>query len=327
MQAEKQQIPPFKHSSSRISAWEHPLQWLIKDRFSKENWFGSMISLVLMRSNYMLAKAAMVRKINGEQQTDYTRVLSFAALGFEKIWSFSGGRGGLVPEGKTMLARIKNALRHPNQSSSQFEFLIIMPIRLLQIYGNFNNGLKAYGYHPTYDKESRSFKLGKVADHESAEKIRLWIGGMQIIWQAVALGGFFKKPKEKSEQPEKVEELSGIKAFNKSTSILHQDDVKEKKTVIAICKQLWKHDRQLILGTLLSLTITAMSAYESYLKKDRSKEEAKLILKATMINTAISLSYQYYQFSRIIKDSYMTPSQVADNDQHLPPKVKAGNMR
>ena len=327
MQAEKQQIPTFKNSSSRVHVWEDPLLWLVKDRFSKENWFGSVISLVLMRSNYMQAKAAHVRKINGKQETDYTRVLSFAALGFEKIWSFSGGRGGFVPEGKTMLARMKNALRHPNQSSSQFEFLITIPIRVLQIYGNFNNGLKAYGYHPTYDKEAGSFKIKKVINHEPAEKIRLWTGVVMILWQAVALNGFFKKPKDIPKQLAKNERPSEIKAFNKSTSIVQQDNVKEKKTVIAICKQLWKHDRQLILGTLLSLTITAMIVGENYLKMKRSNEEATLNLKATMINTAISLSYQYYQFSRIIKDSYMTPAQMADNDQQLPPKVKAANMR
>ena len=85
----------FSQSTSKISALRHPVKWLVYDRFSAENWFGSVISLVMMRSNYLLTKGALQREIDGKIKPDPTRVISFSILGLEKIWSFSAGRGGV----------------------------------------------------------------------------------------------------------------------------------------------------------------------------------------------------------------------------------------
>lgn len=303
---EEQKQVSFSQSTSKISALQHPIKWLVYDRFSRDNWFGSAISLVLMRSNYVLLKGALQRKIDGKIQPDPTRVISFAILALEKIWSFSSGRGGMVPEGRTMLERMKNALKSANQSSAQFELLINLPVRFLQIYGNFDNGLKAYGYQPSFAKNGKSVGFNKVEGHEPAEKIRLWMGGFQIIWQIVALRGFFKSPKEtKSLAQEEKKPSSSPVIFSRSQSISLKGHEGEKKSFMGIVQALWNHDRELVMGAFLSTVITAMSGMEGFLKTDRSPKEARSILQGTALNALTSLSYQYYQFSRIIKDNYM----------------------
>lgn len=145
----QEQPKPFKRSESTaqkiLHAPKRAYDWLMHDRFGKEHWFGSTSLLLYLPVYYQNIKAASERKVNGVKDPDKIRITQSTYLAVVSVWSFFAGRGGEIPKGHTLNSRIRSALSHPNRSSSQFDYLLALPIVMLAGYNNIQKGMNSYG--------------------------------------------------------------------------------------------------------------------------------------------------------------------------------------
>ena len=301
-QEQEQQLKSFKRSESTVQKIMHfpkdVYEWLIHDRFGAEHWFGSGAVLLNLVMNYQQLQGALTRKVNGVHAVDKIRVTQSVLAAIEKSWSFFSARGGKIPEGRTVGARMLNALKHPNLSSTQFEFLVLSPSQLLSVYNNIRLGLKAYGI---------GLKEGEKA--YGPEKIRLLSGLLIPIWLLIGGYGHFRSHRPVWQQ---TEILQNLKPFKQSSSILHQESAVSLGKTVKLVRLMWKQDKALIFSSILNMILPVIAGIESWNKRHDSGQEAKAIMKATTIGITVSTASNIYTFQRIAKSNFLDNKQYAD---------------
>ncbi|HEU5048655.1 MAG TPA: hypothetical protein VFT64_12545 [Rickettsiales bacterium] len=278
----KAPAPPPKE---RRQTWDY-----LKSRFDKEHWFGSAVLIAHMTSAYQTIRAALVRKVHGEIKPDRTRfysgIVPIAGYG----WSFLSERGAEFPKGRTLLKRIMYTLAHPSQCSAQFEFILHTIPNAMATANNFIKGGRAHGL---------GLKQGEKA--YTPEKVRLYTGLLQIVgWTSTGYGHFRER---KPEPP-----LSAIQTLDDAYS-------GKKRNFAGVIKTLWKHDRTLLLGTLVTLTMDALSLTEGLKKTHGSKEESRRILKAGAYYVISDLAYDAFIFKRLFTSNFDQETAAKQNTE------------
>lgn len=258
--------PPPK--SFRQKAWNY-----IKSRFDADNWFGSIVTPLLGYVHYETIMSARTRLVNGIPDPDRKREISGAAQFTEKIWAFFSDRGGQFPEGDTTWKRMWNALKHPQSSAKQFEWLILLPTNILSNYGHIMSGLKAHGI---------GLKPGETA--YTPEKIRLYSGLYQAMSTATIGFGHFKKRKDTTPQ----------------NTVLMQN----KRNIFAIIREIWRHDRSLLIGIIMNSFSPLFAGVEGWTKSKKSHAEATHLARQSIANSVITSAYSVYTLQRIVKSNY-----------------------
>lgn len=254
----------------------------IKSRFNSDNWFGSLVTPFMGYVYYQNMKAAQTRKINGISTPDHKRELSAQLYMAEKTWSFFSARGGKFPEGKTAWQRILNALKHPQLSSAQFEWLILSPVVLLNNTTHFINGLKAYGI---------GLKPGETA--YAPEKIRLYQALYQFAAASLSGVGHFRN-----------HATDGVVTITPAHEPSPSSTRESQRSIPAVLKKMWNHDRILLVGSLMTMFSPILPGIEAWAKSRKSRTEAIHLAKGAFVNSIISACYGFYIFQRIAKSNY-----------------------
>ncbi|HEU5048381.1 MAG TPA: hypothetical protein VFT64_11135 [Rickettsiales bacterium] len=278
---------PISRYDNTNKAWIY-----LKSRFDKEHRFDSFSMLACIYAYYQNARSALVRQVHGVREVDKLRVTSSLMAMGEKSWAFWAGRGAQIPEGNTVFQRVGNVLRHPSRSSSQFEYLAILPAQALTVYNNTRKGLKAHG-------------IG-LAEGERAypeERIRLYSALVTVGMKAFYGYGHFK------ERPQEI-------------ASEHEIDSKGKM------KLALKYERELIIGGILDVISPLLNGIEGWKKSGKSKEEAKHILSSAAIGMAISGAYGISVFRRVFRSNYkITDQSTPDMAEQIPAQEQAGPLR
>ena len=275
----KPQDNAAKNSAGKV--WDY-----LKSRFNKDNWFGSLLLPFLFYTYYQDASAARIRKVNGVTTPDRKRQIGAEIFMAEKAWSFFSARGGKFPEGKTIGERIKNAVKHPQISSTQFEWLVLFPARCLSVYSAATNGLKAYGI---------GLKPGEKA--YKPERIRLFIAALQGTSTLLNGFGFFRRKKAPIA-------ISGAPRQPDANRVHVEGDEED----ISVIRKLWNNDRVLFIGSLMTMIVPATEALEGWAKSQKSHAEATRLIRGALASCLIAISYTVYTFQRIVSSNYDTKS-------------------
>lgn len=272
-ESEQQSSTEEKQNKGLVTwLWEYA-----KGRFNRQNWFGSAFILNAMYATYEGdIKAGRERiTVSGKREPDYTRIIPGYIFMAEKIWSFFSARGAKIPEGNTVLKRVKNAFLHPQQSSAQFEWLILLPMRLYVLYGHLSYGIKAW-----------------LGTGERSERARLGMAASMVVLHGLMGWGHFKKHKK----PEQVSEAQK-----------NSDEHKQKRTKPLTIKQVFKHIKkynpEFLLAGSLGIFYVLSGAYEGLKKKNHSRTEAFSLVKQTISGLASECAATYYIASRIAQDA------------------------
>lgn len=245
----------------------------LKSRFDKDNWLGSVITPFVAYVNYNMMRAAQTREVNGTLSPDRRRELSAQLQMAEKTWSFFSERGGKFPEGKTVWQRMANAIKHPQISSTQFEYVLLLPAFFLAQTSNIMAGIKAYDI---------GLKQGETV--YKPERIRLYSGIVQTTSIILAGIGHFRK-----HNPVSADEVS---AMNESNGLLQA------------IKKMWKYDRILVTGSFINMISPSFAAFEAWGKAKKSRTEAIYLARGALVNGVINGIYGIYTFQRIAKSNF-----------------------
>ncbi|HEU5047923.1 MAG TPA: hypothetical protein VFT64_08795 [Rickettsiales bacterium] len=266
-----------------------------KSRFNSDNWFGSLITACFAYVNYESLLSARTRLVHGKLTRDRPREFSAQVQIAEKVWSFSSARGGMFPEGHTLGQRITNAFLHPQRSSTQFEWLILMPVFMFNNLNHIKLGLKAHGV---------GLKAGEIA--YAPEKIRLYSGLYQLVAQSLKGYGHFRKH---NDEPI-IEDV-------RSLSVSGPGGLGKLNTELFVpIKKMWKHDRVFLIGSVLNVFSPAFAGIEAWRKQGRSSVEAKHLARQTAITGLIVAAEGVYGAQRIVKSNY-TQKHRADAGGHV----------
>lgn len=235
----------------------------IKSRFDKDNWFGSLAIGANTYRGYTSLMSALVREENGVKQPDKTRATTNVLSILVNLWSFFSQRGGDFPEGDTPLERLTDTAKHPNSSSTQFEFLARIPVNILAVYNNLEKGLKAYGI---------GLKRGEKA--YGAEKVRLYSGIAIAVGTALSGFGHFR--------------THGTQAMIEQQGKEEANTARRSSGFMGVMRRIWKHDKMLVLGTLFDIVLPVLQAIESWKKKEESGKEAGYIMQNALIGILVN---------------------------------------
>lgn len=271
------QETPSTENSGLAKVWDY-----IKSRYEKGNWFGSTVLLFHMSATYQSIRAALARQVHGQKATDHIRAFNGIVGMTGYTWSFLSERGAQFPEGETLWLRVKDTVKHPSRSSSQFEFLLDVTPNLLAAVNNIIKGARAFG-----------ISLAPGEEAYTPEKVRLFTGINTMLTHACFGYGHFRKHVrgEHSEVKRENPDVFGGVLPNASSD--------RSKGVLGTLEKIWNHDRILVVGGLLSAMSTCLQAIEGFMKTARSKEESARLLKSALINIGADASYYYYTFQRV----------------------------
>lgn len=269
----------WRHITKHVAG---ELKEYFKSRFNRDNWFGSVMIPFILYGSYQSKKATKARLVHGKPKVLRTSLIASNIFIAEKIWSFFSARGGEFPEGETAWRRMVNAIKHPQISSTQFEYLILMPSRMMHMYNLLRTGLKAHGI---------GLKPGEVP--YEVEKINTYIGLVQMSWIAFLGLGHFKKHEKPSVTAEKDTLLS-----------LQSQVAKGGGNIFHVIKETWKHDRSLCIGIMIEMLLPSLSGVRSWSKSDKSPVEARYIAKSAATGAFVAGAYGIYTFNRIAKSNY-----------------------
>lgn len=265
----------------------------LKSRFTRDNFFGSLVIPLSMKGGFQALKTAQNHTINGVPSPDTPRILATRIFLAERAWSFFSARGARFPEGINLQQRMGNAIRHPQRSSAQFEYLLLLPSRLLTAFAHTKAGLAAYGIGApqTYDKEHQRF----------------YQGALQIVWLSFLGYGHFKKrqnPEHKLKN-EALTEGSDENSKDEAPSSIQQPNM----SMLDVVRKIWKQDRVLALGYMLDAVFPIMNALEGWGNSSRQREDAIQYAKSAASGAAVSAAYSLYTFQRIARSNFSTPVQ------------------
>lgn len=277
-------------------------------RFNQDNWFGSLATGASFYTYLETLRAAKSRKENGVPTLDYGRALSAIIFMAEKTWSFFSIRGGKFPEGDTIPKRAVNAIRHPQKSSTQFEWLFLFPARCASIYAAATTGLRAHGI---------GLKEGKVPYKQ--EKIRLYLAIVQTISTFLTGLGHFRKRGNETPEGEENKTLP---------ENLQEGDItgNKQRNIFRVIGQIWKYDKLLFIGSTISTLLPAMEGVEGWIKSTKSRKEANHLIKAGVISTLIGAAYTAYTFQRIERSNYRKHNAEINDTSDAAPSRETRNI-
>lgn len=264
----------FAEKASDNKIWNY-----IKSRFNSDNWFGTAILPANIFKAYNLTRSAMVRKVDGEVQPDKLRAVNYGFAMGAYTWSFLSMRGAKLPPGDTVLKRMIYALKHPNTSSSQFEYLAFLGVNIAGVYNNIEKGVKAFGI---------GLKPGEKAN--TTEKARLFNGISTAIWQCCMGYGHFRRQKEERVDIQK----------------------EPPRSVLGVISRVWKHDKPVFIGTLSLLASPCFLAAEGLSKRNKSRDETVYLLRGAMTSILTLAAYQFYTFQRLVKSNFTDEKNAAE---------------
>ena len=258
----------------------------LKSRFTRDNFFGSLVIPLSIQEPLRNLKMAQNRMINGTLRPDTARILSNRIYIAERSWSFFSARGALFPEGKHIWQRVGNVIRHPQRSSTQFEYLLLLPSRLLTAYTHTKAGLEAYG-------------LGRQQQDKKYQG-RLYIGAMQALWISFLGYGHFKR-----RQPFPLQADEAAKADshlnNKNEPAV---SARENMSMLDIIRTIWKQDRILALGYILDMIFPITGAHARWRFAGKNPADATHYAKEAISGATASAAYGLYTFQRIAKSNF-----------------------
>lgn len=285
-----------------------------KSRFNSDNWFGSVILPWALLNGYHSKKSGEKRTEHGSPARDFERKLGAELFMIEKTWSFFSTRGGTFPEGKNFLERALNALKHPLASSTQFEWLLLVFPKLLSIHSNIEKGSRAFG-----------IGLKNGATPYKVERIRI-VNGIAQIGAFIFTGyGHFRKHNKKP-STEQVENSNSLQAkphdkrahpesTDKGNINKLWNNAKYFVTNIPdITKQMWKKDRLLLVGTLITMFIPSLNTLEGRAKKKIGAADAEDLIKSGQSQFWMNVAYTIYTMQRIAKGNYKTDNAATGAD-------------
>lgn len=281
-----------------------------KSRFNADNWFGSLVTACVAYVNYEGVQSARTRIVNGVPARDRPREISSQIQMGEKAWSFLSERGGEFPEGKSIGQRMLYAIRHPQRSSAQFEWLALMPVFVFNNANHIRLGLRAHGI---------GLQPGEVA--YAPEKIRLYSGLYQLISQMLKGYGHFRDRNEVADAEAREPNPASGSGFRHEVNAQFLTPI----------KKMWKHDRVFLIGNALNIFSPVFSGVESWGKRGGSREEAKHLARQTAVTSLIVAAEGIYGAQRIAESNYIKKHQagtgrhVARLEQKQPMMQEAGH--
>lgn len=284
----------------------------IKDRFTGDNLVGSgtMIAYLYPEIETMIGGKARTN-LAGKSEVDKWRVRSIKLNMLSNGWFFFSSRGARAPKGNNMLARIFDAMRHPNESAVYFRRIIQIPVQILSIISNIEKGF-----------------AGMKPGGMKAERIRLASAAIIIAGGAFSLSGMFGGEKNAdailSEKEQKqLTEIEKIHNKESNSRGIFSKIAHPYRVVKFACI---RHPR-LVIGTIIDTLLNLSQLAESILVKKEKEQSAYMrgieeignkqkksyskLRNASLANLTLDISINYYGWAQMIKDEKKIHTQKA----------------
>ena len=276
----QEELPTKQPKGFIDKTWEY-----LKSRFTRDNFYGSLVIPLTLREPLRNLNTAQNRTVNGIPSPDKARILSNRLYIAERSWSFFSARGAKFPEGFDLQRRVINTLKHPQRSSAQFEYLMLLPSRLLTTYAHTKAGLAAYGIG------------GQIYKREQK---RLYVGMLQALWISFLGYGHFRK-REQAVIKSLPEETPDGALVNEEKNVA---STQQSMSMLDIMRKIWKHDRILAFGYILDALFPISSAHTRWQYSEKTRADAVHLAKEAASIILTESAYGLYTFQRIARSNF-----------------------
>lgn len=289
-------LPPEKQpeSSSLRELWKKT-NALVDNRLNEENWLGTLvIPLAMYKATYTTRVA--YNTVDGEPKIDAARQLAKQLFILEKIWAFFSARGAAYPEGKNFPERVANAILHPQKSSLQLEYILLLPSRLMTLYSlaNVPGG------------------LGIIPEQTitGPHKLRQAHAAVSLLWITLLGIGHFRTRRASTDEKEALAEPENAFFARSQSAVVSttkgEKPQLEKLDIKHVLKNAWKYDKPLLAGLgLEAFAMPFLNGLEAwYQSDDKSTSQAIGLARGVLSGAIIASAYSIYTLQRISKSNF-----------------------
>lgn len=270
-----QQLASFQSSESSIQKFINKVGSKLKKGARSDSAFvGLYIANQINNFRLGFTNNEMTPEGNFVSAPDMGRMINSSMNSIISTWTFLSTRAALVPEGNTVLQRMKTALENMDKSQVQVRDMLSMGGGIASI---LEHGMKGFKLSQQL-KNRQLVKNGGQATEVIFDKTRLMQGGLGLVGMMLNIYALFgpeaarKQQKERITHEAEVSKLANLelRPFKESVSLPFAGRMKQKMKMVV---GFFKSNPMLMLNSLISVSIAVALGIEG---RTKVKEQARM---------------------------------------------------